>query len=280
MPSAKAPRTTRAVLRAAPLAGIVGGLCAAGALAPWPETLAALRVPCALALVLYLPGACVLAAAFPGRRADAEIRVLSVALSLALAVLAGLCLNLVGALTARGWALALGGLSLATGAASVLTRRLAPDAAAPPTAVCPAIRGRAGRAAAALALLALALLLGVAAVLLARSGALAHREYRYTEFWLVPQAGGPALATLGLHNGEQAPATYEVDIVIARDVVARWPAIALAPGETRTVAFAAPPGGAGHRVEAWLYKDGDRDLVYRKVWMAVPGPVRSLTAGE
>lgn len=257
-----------------PRCGWLASLCAVGTLLPSPEGLEFLRALCALGLVLYLPGACVLQAASPGRPAGTEMQVLRITLSLALAVLAGLCLNLAGALTPHGWALALWCLSMAGSVAGVVTRRLGTEVGVSALARPPGRRG-AGRTATAAVILCGACLLAICSLSLARTGALAHKEYRFTEFWLVPEINRPTVATLGVHNGEQVPTDYEVDVVAGGDVLARWPAITLSAGETRTVPFAVPASAFGRRVEAWLYKDGERNRVYRKVWMAVPGVTRS-----
>ncbi len=251
-------------------AGAFAALLAAASLAALP---AAVRAPLALPLVVYFPGAALWSAVFPGQARTAETRVLAVALSLALTVLCGLALNLVGCLTPVAWAVALGG---ATVLAHLAARARAPAALSSlsdmrgttPRGTTPPGPIRVGWIPVAFAGAAL---LAFASIGLARHGAEAQREYRYTEFWMVPAAGDhPSAATLGLTNAEQAAAAYQVDIRADGQLVDRWPPFTLQPGETRTMAIALPQAADGERVEAWLYRDGDRGSVYRKVWVAVP----------
>ena len=244
------------------------GLAAAASLTALPP---AARACLALPLTLYLPGAALCSAVFPGQARTAETRVLAVALSLALTVLCGLGLNAIGRLTPAGWALALAGATVLFVLAA-LARRPAGLPAGLELRVSgfEALGPWWNRIA-----FAVAAALALGAVLLARHGAEAQHEYRYTEFWMVAAPGDhPSLATLGLFNAEQATATYGVDILLDGKLVDRWPPITLQPGETRTASLDLPQKALGGRVEAQLYRDGDRDTVYRKVWVAVP-PSRS-----
>ena len=234
----------------------------AAAFAPIP----ALR-PAAAPLVLALPGWAVLDAALPRERgAGLERAASAVGLSLALAVLCGLALDRVGLLTPAGWSGSLGGFTLAAWATGRVARLAAPRRGLDHV---PSWRMPSRASGWATALLAPALALAGAAIWTARQGALAHREYAFTEFWLVPS--GPGSAVLGLRNLEKAEAGYAVQIMAGADVVGRWPPITLGPGETatRTVPVDALPG-APRRMEAWLYRSDRPDTVYRKVWLAAP----------
>lgn len=229
----------------------------AAALAP----VDALR-PAAVPLILALPGWAVLDAALPSTGRDGLERAASaMGLSLALAVLCGLALDRAGLLTAAGWTVSLGGLTLAAWALGRVTRAPAPR----PEPSWPTTRAS-WRAA---ALLVPALALAAGAIWTARQGALAHREYAFTEFWLLPS--GPGRAVLGLRNLEKVEAGYAVQVMAGADVVGRWPPITLAPGETatRTLPVNALPGPP-RRMEAWLYRADRPDTVYRKVWLAAP----------
>jgi uncharacterized membrane protein len=243
--------------------------CAAIALAPLP---AAVRTPFALCLVAWLPGRAILSLAFPSERTGPEIAALSVVLSMAAAVLCGLALHFLGALTPAGWAVSLSGIAIA--AFLVAPAPGAGDDV--PAAGSPVRRGRVD-----LAMLAGAVALGLGAYAAARSGAEAHDQYRYTELWMVP--AGPVAgssAILGIRNAERAATSYEVEIVDGGKAVGRWPRIDLEPGETRTMPVTATRGPRHRRLEARLFKDGDRDLVYRHAWIDVPAGAPSPTGEE
>lgn len=271
------------------------GACVALALSPAPV---ALRGAAALALALYLPGAGIVAAALAGRP-DAETRVLSVALSVAVCALLAFALNALHRLDASGWANGLSGVAC-LGFLAALVRIPAPR---PMPIVAPA--RPAGERAWHAALLTLAVAITAGAIVEATQGALSQREYRFTDLWMVPQdVPKPSFATVGVRNEEGVATRYTIDIVSRGALVDRYRAFLLPPGGERTftvplsyVTFAEPApvevsdepvdlaaqaaarkrrarvGDAALRVEARLYKDGDRRLAYRKVWVALPPAV-------
>jgi hypothetical protein len=217
-----------------------------------------LRLPFALALVLWLPGSALVGLAARGLR-GIEAWVLSVGLSLALAVICGLALNAIGALDQRGWALSLAGISAG---AAALAR---PPAATAGTARAGGLRWRSLDA----AMFGLAALLAVAAAAEARRAATAPGQFTYTEFWLVPEAAGEGSAmTIGIRNVERVAATYEVDILEDGRLVGRWPPLDLAPGATFTASLGRSRATPRRRVEARLYRDGNRETIYRRAWSA------------
>lgn len=235
--------------------GVAAILCAVMTLSPAP---AALRLPFALALVLWLPGSALVGLAARGMR-GAEAWVLSVALSLALAAICGVALNAIGALDARGWALALAGITV--GAAALAWRPASASRIDRPG----GLRWRGLD----VTMFGLAALLAVAAATEARRAAMAPAQFPYTEFWLVPEAAGDSSAmTIGIRNVEQVAATYEVDILEDGRLVGRWPPLDLAPGATVTTAIGRSRAPAGRRLEARLYRDGNRQTIYRRAWSA------------
>ena len=274
---------------------LAAGACVALALSPAPVPL---RGAAALVLALYLPGAGIVAAALAGRP-DAETRVLSVALSVAVCALLAFGLNALHRLDAAGWATGLSGVAC-LGFLAALVRTPAPR---PTTAVEP-VRP-VGALAWHAALLTLAVAITAGAVIEARQGALSQREYRFTDLWMVPQdVPKPSFATVGVRNEEGVATRYTVDIVSRGALVDRYRSFLLPPGGERTftvplsnVTFAEPTpvevsdepvdlaaqaaaqkrrarvGDGALRVEARLYKDGDRRLAYRKVWVALPPAV-------
>ena len=257
-----------------------------------------LRGAAALALALYFPGAGIVAAALPGRP-DAETRVLSVALSIAICVLLSFVLNAMHRLDAAGWAFALSGVACVGYLAALVH---APN---PPSTTNPVlVRSVAARARHAVILI-LACAITAGAVREAARGALSQREYRFTDFWMVPEdVPKPSFATVGVRNEEGVATRYTIDIVARGALVDRYRSFRLPVGGERTftvplpnVAYAEPmpveisdepidlaaqaaakkrrarAGETALRVEARLYKDGDRRLAYRNVWVALPPAV-------
>lgn len=270
--------------------------CAALVAAPFPP---GVKAAGALPLVLYLPGRCCLAAAFPDRRVDGETRVLSAALSLALVTLLGVALAQVTRLGPQVWLAALPVLCVVACLVAALGRR------ATHASVLTAGRAPLG----VLRLLSLVAAVAAAgfAYVDASRGARSQRPDVYTDFWIVPASGQvPALATAGVKNEEGRDATYAIDVVARGSVVERQEAFRLQPRETRIikvalprVVFAAPgrrpvgdetdrpeeaglrvpDGGLGaERVELRLFKDGNRDVAYRRVWIALPAPITDTVA--
>ena len=252
---------------------------------------AGVRAIGAVPLLLYLPGRCWLAAFLPTKASGGEAQVLSVALSLALAVLLGVLLSGTGLLGQAGWMV--GGLTLCLAACTVslVTRRGSEmtvwTEVAPPVGV---LRFGAVLLAGALAFFAFEE---------ASRGALQQRPDLYTDFWIVPQDGAaPSLATAGLRNAEGIETTYAIDVVARGYVVDRGVPFALPDGAERTLSVALPSvayaeieprspwvmpdvsasalsktDAERNRIELRLFKNGDRTAVYRRVWVALPAPV-------
>jgi hypothetical protein len=236
-------------------------VCAAVVLSDLPPVL---RAPFGFALVLWLPGCALLGLADPGRR-DAERTALAIALSLAITVGAGLCLNLADGLTVRGWTIALAGTTLL---ACAVPRR---DArAALLTAHGGAIPTTVRHVAVGCAMFVLAGGIAAAAIAGARAGAVSPGSFRYTEFWLAPARSESGVGTLGIRNAEGVAATYEIDLLEGDKLVGRWPPMRLAPDDTFTTTVALARAAPRQRMEARLFRDGDRDRIYRRVWLASP----------
>lgn len=265
--------------------------CAALVAAPLPPVV---RVVGALPLVLYLPGRCWLAAVFPGNAIDGETRALSAALSLALVILIGVGLARVMPLGPQVWLAVLPTMCVAAcGLAAIRgrgTRTFEPVAPRPPLGawhICSLLAA-----------------IGVAslAYMEASRGALNQHPDLYTDFWVVPEAGqAPTVATAGVKNQEGRDAVYAIDVVARGAVVERREAFRLHPGETRVIRVALPrvaftPAGTqpptdgrggsqanglrtlddvlgANRVELRLFKGGNRNTAYRRVWIALPAPV-------
>lgn len=226
----------------------------------------ALRLVFGLPLALLLPGYALTAAAFPLRALSLPEQVLlSLGLSLALAALGGLLLNLTPwGLQAGTWALLLGGATL--GAGGLALWRQSRQALALPKRVPLGLSARQGF------LLGLAALIALGALGLARFGASQQATPGFTQLWILPaEAAGDNTVRLGISSHEAAAARYKLQIKAAGAVVGEWPSIALDPGgrwET-TIALPTSRERAG-TVEALLYRADDPDTVYRRGALAPP----------
>ena len=223
-----------------------------------------LRTAAALPLLLVLPGWAVLGAFGQLARPLVERFLFVVGLSIALAVLDGFVLNSIGRLTPLGWGVGLAGTTIAASAFRPVTFPSLPH----PTEATLSRRPSGAQ----VALFALAALIATLAVANARHGALAQRQYDYTELWVVPSGSRDGtLVTLGIRNMESTEASYRVELVADGEVIGRWLPFSLAPNEaaTQQIPINLPPGPE-RRVAAWLFKVDVPDRIYRKVWIPAP----------
>jgi uncharacterized membrane protein len=93
------------------------------------------------------------------------------------------------------------------------------------------------------------------------------REFKYTEFWLVPEPG-PGKLAVGVRSQETEPEQYEIEVTADKMLIAMFRSIDLAPGDQwiREITV----GLNQKRVEANLYRTRDHAL-YRKVSALTPG---------
>jgi hypothetical protein len=215
------------------------------------------RLPAAL-LLFIAPGFALVRATLGERIKGLEVFVLSLGLSIAIAIVTGLLLDAAGQLKPQVWMIVLGGITVISGALAKLQgRRLLPRIARPMAGI--------GRAEA--AMVCTALVMAAAAVLLARRGAELHNEFSFTQFWLVPTSDGDStLATLGIANNEGAPTWYDVDILVDGRLIERRADIEVENGGEHVTSLALPLQ-ANQKAEAWLFKNGNHREVYRKVWL-------------
>ena len=229
-----------------------------------------LRAVAAIALVLVLPGMLLFAwvAGRPGRWF--EWLVSGLATSLATTIVTGIALNrLPEGLVPRQWWIVLSllcGVAAPLGLAAVL--RMRREAARVPVS-----RASLARA----AVVALSAVIAMGAIALARNGAEAHREYAYTNFWILPQAGpNPSSAVVGIENREKVVQVYSLELMANGAAIGLLPDLRLAPGERLVQPVAVPRQAAGETmIEARLFLQGRPELVYRRVWLrlaAAPSP--------
>ncbi|WP_457796812.1 hypothetical protein [Methylocystis sp. S23] len=220
---------------------------------------ALLRVVAWLPLILYLPGRLYLAAAQIETKGAAELALLSVSLSVVNVLIGGFLLGPLHLLTPFWWALWL----LASSA--LLLRRAAPSSRDARDARAEPSPGLARRH---LGLFGLAALGVASAYAVAVSDEAADREFLYSELWMVPHKGIPQALTVGVRNAEGKRASYEIEFLLDSSALELWPAFDLAPGAWSTRDFMIPPLRRGrHRLEARLFRDGDRSRLYRRVFV-------------
>jgi uncharacterized membrane protein len=221
----------------------------------------ALRLPLALLLAFYLPGSAILWAAFRSPRTTLTSTVFAAGLSVAATILCGFALHLAGAMTREGWAIALCAVTLAGLWVAHIRRSRGLS-----NGLYPWPHLRPIQAAMMLGAVGLAL----TGVVIERHQTFARAELAYTEFWMVPESDR-GLVALGVKNAEAAASTYDVEVSIDDAVAHVWHGIPLAVGETWSTEFTLPPRSAGSKgIQAWLFKDNDHSVVYRRVWLPVP----------
>ena len=188
----------------------LGGLAIVGVSAAWTPDAGVLRVV-ALPLVVFLPGLALVRSLRLNLTGVAKVT-LACGLSLALAALTGLPLNLLRALSVTGWALALGGITLALTVVSLI-RAHRPSGDSPRWQAPPLMQS---------VLVGLGCCAVLAAFVVARDGALAQREFNFTEFWMASHGiNAPGVVTLGVHNEEAAESSYRIELVADGAVVDR-----------------------------------------------------------
>lgn len=226
-----------------------------------------LRAAACLPLALYWPGVAFLHAVGRPRDASLEWEAMAVMASVALLVPGGLLLNRLGMLGALGWAGWLTGVTGALLAASLLRPapgRAAPRPGGPRAFPKPLVLGG--------FLLALGLAGGAAVI--AIDDGLHWREFRFTEFWMLPDVPEqPGAVLIGARNAEARPMVYAIAVMQDGLPIASWRGIALEPGAsaTRDLPLVVRPGTPS-RVEAWLFDSDSPGTVYRKVWLNIGAP--------
>ena len=224
--------------------------------------LAPLRPYLTLPLVMLLPGLAVARLLLGSRASSFELLVISSGLSLAIAVALGLLLNIAGAMTPLGWSVSLGSVTLVACGARLLVN---PTPGSPPDHDRKASPVSVAQA----SLFAIASLITVLAIAVAREGAMSQREYSFTEFWMATRKPvDQNIVTIGVHNEEKAPTSYQVVMVADGAMIGRWPRLRLDAGATWTTEISLNADlRRSQRVEAWLYRGDKPDEVYRKVWL-------------
>ncbi|MGO7422733.1 hypothetical protein ACCT09_23340, partial [Rhizobium ruizarguesonis] len=97
------------------------------------------------------------------------------------------------------------------------------------------------------------------------------KPFHFTELWMVPKWNWTNnVVTVGVRNSEDAKTVYSLDLVLGGTLIGKMPTFELAPSSSQTFEFSVPTNSRPPaRLEAWLFKGGDRGTIYRKVWMTI-----------
>ncbi|WP_141245409.1 hypothetical protein [Mesorhizobium sp. WSM4313] len=185
----------------------------------------------------------------------------TVGASLAAGIGGGFALNAAGFLTPLGWAVWFWAVTTAAALVAV-RRRDAPDLPAWPA---PAkLRLWQG------AIMMLAVLVATGAYALAVRDEAAYREFKYTEFWILPSANGESgRLTVGIRSAETQAQQFDLEIIVDGQPLAVFRSLTIAPGDTWTRQIPVPVLAVRQRAEARLYRPVDNRL-YRSVATLVP----------
>jgi uncharacterized membrane protein len=212
------------------------------------------RVAAGVALILVLPGASVARLLLPAGTDKAVVVVTSLALSIAVMVLAALLLDAASVrLTERSWSstvAAIAGFTIVLSSERVARRRSTGLGVR-----APRVRD--------VALLAAAALLVAGTVLLARRPLTPPSAATgYTELWVSPTDTG---VQVGVRSHEFAPTRYRLDVSDGATPLVPPTSFTLSTGSTWTTDVAARTGS----VRASLYRD-DEASPYREVRITLP----------
>ncbi|MGX5800350.1 hypothetical protein ACWGS9_03815 [Bradyrhizobium sp. Arg314] len=187
--------------------------------------------------------------------------VYAVGANLAAGIAGGFALNAAGSLTPLGWALWFCAVTAAAALVAAV-RRDTPDLPAWPAVA--RIRLWQGVA------LIVALLVATGAYALAVRDEATYREFKYTEFWLLPSASdGSGRITVGIRSAETQAQRFDVEITLDGQPLAVFRSVAVAPGDTWAREVPVPALATRQRAEARLYRPEDNRL-YRSVSTLVP----------
>lgn len=229
------------------------------AIAEGHVTAASALVGLAAAGVIWMIGSGLTKRALADTASNFEALVVSGAVALALVIGLGLILHGIGHLNATGWLVSIGVLAILTfpylgGSIALFTGILCRR---------PHMNGRDAL------MLASAVVLSVVAIQEARNGAFSHREFAFTELWLLRDGDKASdQFVLGFTNHERVTAMYGLDILVDGRLVNVWDGIEVEPGKSWITALSLPGAARpSRRVEGLLYKNGDRETAYRRVWV-------------
>ncbi|GKQ49673.1 DUF1616 domain-containing protein [Bradyrhizobium sp. Ce-3] len=220
-----------------------------------------LRAVLGLPMALLISGHVVLRAIGVRTTSLSEHLAYSIGASLAVTIVGGFVLNAISALAPLGWAF----WYLAVAIAARLLPARGNDVS-PARAWLGPLRIQPWQAAA----VALAMLVATGAYALAIHDQAADRQFRYTEFWMLPPAkGDPGQLVVGVHSAEAQAGTYDLEITLDGKPFAVFRSLTIAPGDTWVRKVSVPILATQQQAEARLYRPADNKL-YRRVSALVP----------
>ncbi len=229
-----------------------------------------LRAGLSLPFVLFLPGYALSAALLPdGRAGLAERIALSAGLSLAIAMIGGLLLNLLSSgLTAQSWRFLLLGVTLVAAGYAIWRRQHSGAPGPGPLVTRISLREAVLVSSAALLI---GLTLGLGAIGVDPNGRSGGSRAAFTQMWAVPApAGDQYVVNVGLQNYEAERTTYRVTLEAGGRLLAEWPRIVLANGASWQAQATLPPSLRSQVVTANAYR-ADETAPYRHVRLAPQG---------
>lgn len=217
-----------------------------------------LRTVLCFPLAILICGHTVLRALEIGTASTAEHLAYAVGASLVVGIAGGMALNMAGMLSPLGWAiwfwLVVFGSSLAAVRRGGLTRT--------PSAL-PRVRWWHAGA------MVLSVLVATGAYALAIRDETAQREFKYTEFWLLPADDGSQLR-VGMRSGEEKEEHFDLDVFLDGHPLATFRSIKVTPGETWKRELPVAPAVLPRRAIARLYRPYDNRL-YRSASALLTG---------
>jgi uncharacterized membrane protein len=226
----------------------------------------------ALPLLFVLPGYTLIEALFHQKLLNSTYRlVLSLGLSLTLAILGGLMLNVLpGGLQSLSWAVFLGLLTTVFALFAAYLRRRVQGREVQVQGARPQ-RQRLGLNISAY-LVGLAITVAILSVLYAVSGVEQQPHPGFTQLWMLPdaQTGTSNAVRLGVRNFEATGVTYRVTITMNGKLVRTWSSVVLKPEQTWNQVVLIPSSGAHSLyIEAQLYRLDQPQSVYRNVHLTL-----------
>ncbi|HEV7237304.1 MAG TPA: DUF1616 domain-containing protein [Ktedonobacteraceae bacterium] len=224
----------------------------------------------ALPLLFVLPGYTLTEVLFHQKLLNGTYRlVLSLGLSLALAILGGFILNaLPGGLQALSWAVFLGLLTTAFALLVAYLRRRVQGREVQVQGIRP-LKLRFSISA---YLVVLAAAMAILSVLYAVIGVEQQPHPGFTQLWMLPAAqnGTSSAVNLGIRSFEATTVTYRVTMTMNGQTLRIWPSVVLKPDQTwNQVVPIAPDGTHSLYIEAQLYRLDQPQTVYRNVHLTL-----------
>lgn len=229
----------------------------------------AVRTAFALPLLFVTPGYCLTVAVFGRQRLDGARRaVLTLAMSLSLAILGALVLDLLPfGLQATSWTILLAAVTWIAGAAAAVRRGVQPQRGWTRPRLRPVDA----------ALLIAATLIAAGTVAFARTPLPAKNVQGYTALWMQPMPATTQAVRVGIESGELETVPYRLDLRVGSSVLYRR-LITLEPGQRWEQVVRVRPlqVAADSPVQARLYREDEGPEVYRLVKLG-PGQVVART---